>query len=117
MAWALPTCGRTVNCRDRWSNVIRPTWSWKNAPARASVPTARAITVAIGTPPAPQRVESDVSATMRIRAVLGCSNSRVTSGLKLVSVDCGQSIEAIRSPGCQSRTPANSNPPPWNTLG
>ena len=91
--------------------------SWKNAPARASVATARAMTAAIGAPAAPQRVDRDVSATMTRRAVLCCSNSRVTSGLKLVRVDCGQSIDAARSPGCQSRRPANSNPAPWKTLG
>ena len=76
------------------------------------MPTVRAMTVAIGAPAAPQRVDSDVSATMTSRAVLCCSNSRVTSGLKLLSVDCGQSIDVSRSPGCQSRRPANSNPAP-----
>ena len=38
-------------------------------------------------------------------AVLGWSNSRTTSGAKLVSVDCGQSMAEKRSPACQSRKP------------
>ena len=46
-----------------------------------------------GTPSTPQRVDSDRSATATIVAVLGCSNSRTISGLKLVSDDCGQSID------------------------
>ena len=54
---------------------------------------------AIGTPSMPQRVDSETSATTTTPAVLGCSNSRTISGLKLVSDDCAQSIDAKRSPG------------------
>ena len=74
------------------------------------VPIARAIAAAIGTPSMPHRVDSDPSATTITVAVLGCSKSRTTSGLKLVSVDCGQSIDDRRSPGCQSRRPTKSKP-------
>ena len=81
------------------------------------MPTVRAMIVATGTPPAPQRVESDVSATITSRAVLSCSCSRVTSGAKFVSVDCAQSMADGRSPGCQSRRPAGSWPAPRNALG
>ena len=49
-------------------------------------------------------------------ALLGCSNSRVIIGLKLVSDDCAQSMEDVRSPGSQSRTPTKLNPGPLNTL-
>ena len=38
-------------------------------------------------------------------AVLGCSNSRMIIGEKLVSDDCAQSIDEKRSPACQSRRP------------
>ncbi len=74
------------------------------------MPIARAIAAAIGTPSMPQRVDSDPSATTMTLAVLGCSKSRTTSGLKLVSVDCGQSIADSRSPACQSRRPTKSKP-------
>ena len=76
------------------------------------VASARAIVVAIGTPSMPQRVESDRSATITTLDVLGCSNSRMISGLKLVSDDCGQSIVSKRSPACHSRSPTKSNPDP-----
>ena len=69
------------------------------------VPRARAIAAAIGTPSMPQRVDSDPSATATTAAVLRCSKSRTTIGLKFLSVDCGQSICDIRSPACQSRSP------------
>ena len=49
-------------------------------------------------------------------ALLSCSNSRVIIGLKLVSDDCAQSIDDIRSPGSQSRRPTKLNPRPLNTL-
>ena len=49
-------------------------------------------------------------------ALLSCSNSRVISGLKLVSDDCAQSIDDSRSPGCQSRMPTKLKPAPLNTL-
>ena len=61
---------------------------------------------AIGTPSMPQRVDSDRSATITTLDVLGCSNSRMISGLKLVSDDCGQSmdLEAIAGlPFAQAR--------------
>ena len=45
-------------------------------------------------------------------AVLGCANSRTMRGRKLVSVDCGQSIEENRSPVCHSRRPTKSKPVP-----
>ncbi len=63
-------------------------------------------------PWAPQRVDSDASATATMAALLSCSNSRVTSGLKLLSDDCAQSIEAVRSPGSQSRVPTKWKPAP-----
>ena len=65
---------------------------------------------AIGVPPTPHRVDSDASATAMMVALLCCSNSRVIIGLKLVSDDCAQSIEDMRSPGSQSRTPTKLNP-------
>src|SRR5439155_12582390 len=37
-------------------------------------------------------------------------------GLKLVSVDCAQSICDILSPACQSRRPTKSKPDPWKRL-
>ena len=45
-------------------------------------------------------------------------NPPVTLGVRLVSVidDCAQSIDDIRSPGCQSRTPTKLKPPPLKTL-
>ena len=78
--------------------------------------TARAIAVAIVTPAMPQRVDSEASTTATIAALLSCSYSRVISGLKLVSEDCDQSIEDIRSPGSQSRRPTKLNPAPLKTL-
>src|SRR2546430_5989722 len=80
------------------------------------VPIVRAMAAAIGMPSMPQRVDSDASATAITVAVLRCSNSRTTIGLKLVSVDCGQSMFDMRSPGCQSRRPTKSNPDPWKRL-
>ena len=59
--------------------------SWKNTADMPIVAIARAIAAAIGTPSTPQRVDSEPSATTTTLAVLGCSNSRTTSGLKLVS--------------------------------
>ena len=64
----------------------------------------------------PQRVESDASATATIVAVLSCSNSRDTRGLKFVIDDCAQSMDDMRSPGCQSRVPTRLKPPPLNRL-
>ena len=61
---------------------------------------------------APHRVDADRSATMIMLEVVGCSNSRTISGLKLVSDDCAQSIASKRSPACQSRRPTKSNPVP-----
>ena len=49
-----------------------------------------AIAAAIGVPAAPHRVDIDASATATMVAVLGCSNSRVIIGLKLLSDDCAQ---------------------------
>jgi hypothetical protein len=75
------------------------------------VAIARAISVAIcaprslDCPVAPQRVDADRSATMTTLDVVGCSNSRTISGLKLLSDDCGQSMCSKRSPACQSRRP------------
>ncbi len=71
---------------------------------------------AMGTPAAPHRVDIDASATARTVAVLSCSNSRVTSGLKLVIDDCAQSMCDMRSPGCQSRLPTKLKPEPLKTL-
>ena len=71
---------------------------------------------AIGTPLTPHRVDSDASATATIVALLSCSNSRVMSGLKLVSDDCAQSIDDTRSPGSQSRMPTKLKPEPLKTL-
>ena len=73
---------------------------------------ARAMAAAIGTPSMPQRVDGETSATATTPAVLGWAKSRTTSGLKFVIVDCGQSMAASRSPGCQSRSPTKSNPVP-----
>ncbi len=86
--------------------------SWKNTADMPMVPMVRAIAAAIGMPSMPQRVESDASATAMTVAVLRCSYSRTTIGLKLVSVDCAQSMFDIRSPGCQSRRPTKSKPCP-----
>jgi hypothetical protein len=91
---------------------MRPIESWKNTADMPMVATARATTAAIGTPFIPQRVDSDASATMTTLDVLGCSNSRTTSGLKFAIDDCGQSIDSNRSPACQSRRPVKSNPDP-----
>ncbi len=90
--------------------------SWKNIADRPTAATARAMAVAMVTPCTPQRVDSDASATATITALLSCSNSRVIIGLKFVIDDCAQSIDAIRSPGCQSRRPTKLKPPPLNTL-
>ena len=49
--------------------------------------------VSMVAPCAPHRVDSDASATATMAALLSCSNSRVMSGLKLLSDDCAQSIE------------------------
>ena len=97
--------GRTApRSRKPSSNVISPIESWKNTADMPTVAMARAISVAIcmprlSAPPAlaPQRVDADRSATMITLEVVGCSNSRTISGLKLVSDDCGQSmcLEAI----------------------
>ena len=81
-----------------------------------SVAIARATAAAIGTPSTPQRVDSDMSAIATTVAVLGCSNSRTTSGEKLVSDDCAQSIDEKRSPACQSRRPMKSKPDPCERL-
>ena len=94
------------------SKVIRPNMSWKNTDDMPSVAIARAINAAIRWPSMPHRVESDMSATATTVAVLGCSNSRTMSGRKLVSVDCGQSIDENRSPACHSRRPTKSKPVP-----
>jgi len=72
---------------------------------RDSAAMARAIAAAIGTPPMPHRVDAERSATGITVATLGCSNSRITSGEKLLSDDCAQSMEENLSPGCQSRSP------------
>src|SRR5262245_1519771 len=73
--------------------------------------------MAIVAPPAtPHRVDSDASTTATIAALLSCSNSRVMSGLKLVSDDCDQSMDDMRSPGSQSRMPTKLNPAPLKTL-
>ena len=61
-------------------------------------------------------IASSASAMAATVAVLGCSNWRTTSGEKLVREDCAQSIEAKRSPACQSRSPVKSNPEPWDRL-
>ena len=80
------------------------------------VAMARATAAAIGTPWMPQRVEGETSAMATTVAVLGCSNSRTMSGEKLVRDDCAQSIDAKRSPACQSRSPMKSNPVPCERL-
>src|SRR5262245_1835207 len=105
-----------ATCLNRSSNVISPNMSWKNTADNPTAATDRAIAAAIVTPSTPQRVDIDASATAITVALLSWSNSRVISGLKLVSDDCAQSIDDIRSPGCQSRTPTKLNPGPWNTL-
>ena len=89
---------------------MSPTASWKNTADMPIVATARATIAAIGTPPAPHRVDAERSATITTLDVLGCSNSRTMSGLKFVSDDCGQSIASKRSPACQSRRPVKSKP-------
>src|SRR6476620_371463 len=88
-----------------------------------TVAIARAISVAICSPRfspdaaiATQRVDAERSATMIALHVVGCSNSRTTSGLKLVRDDCGHSMFSKRSPDCQSRSPTKSNRVPWNML-
>ena len=112
MTWFLPMRGRTAP--SVWkpsSNVISPIESWKNTADMPTVAMARAIRVAIcvpresDPPVAPQRVDADRSATMITLDVVGCSNSRTISGLKLLSDDCGQSMFSKRSPACQSRSP------------
>ena len=113
MTWPLPMRGRSPSSREKsWSNVTSPIESWKNTADMPIVARLRAIVCAIGTPSMPQRVDSDRSATMTTLDVLGCSNSRMMSGLKLVSDDCGQSIDSKRSPACHSRRPTKSNPDP-----
>src|SRR4030095_5646095 len=109
--------------RNRSSKVTSPKRSWKNVADRPAAATARAIAIAIVAPPAalaapatPQRVDSEASTTATMAALLSCSNSRVIIGLKLVSDDCDQSIDDIRSPGSQSRTPTKLNPAPLKTL-
>ena len=113
MTWPLPMRGRSpCSFENSWSNVTRPNESWKNTADMPIVAIARAMVAAIGTPSMPQRVDSDRSATITTLDVLGCSNSRTMSGLKLVSDDCGQSIDAKRSPACHSRSPTKSKPDP-----
>ena len=90
--------------------MIRPIESWKNTADMPMVAMARAMVTAIGTPSMPQRVEAERSAAMITPEVVGCSNSRTISGLKLVSDDCAQSIVSKRSPACQSRSPTKSKP-------
>ncbi len=63
------------------------------------VAMARAMAAAIGTPPMPQRVDGEKSAIGITVAVLCCSNSRMTSGEKLFSDDCAQSMYENLSPG------------------
>jgi hypothetical protein len=99
--------------------VISPIESWKNTADMPTVAMARAISVAICMPRlslapllAPHRVDADRSATMIALDVVGCSNSRTISGLKLFSDDCAQSIASKRSPACQSRSPTKSKPVP-----
>ena len=65
----------------------------------------------------PQRVDSDRSATITTLDVLGCSNSRTISGLKLVSDDCGQSMDSKRSPACHSRKPDEVEAGPVKAAG
>src|SRR6185503_614651 len=102
---------------NRSSKVTSPKRSWKNVADRPAAATARAIAIAIVAPPAtPQRVDSEASTTATIAALLSCSNSRVIIGLKLVSDDCDQSTDDIRSPGSQSRMPTKLNPAPLKTL-
>ena len=102
-----------ASCSKFASKVIRPNRSWKNTADMPMVPMVRAIAAAIGTPSMPQRVDSErVGDGDRPSAVLRCSKSRTTIGLKLVSVDCAQSMFDIRSPGCQSRRPTKSKPVP-----
>ena len=86
--------------------------TWKNTADIPTVATARAISVAICSPrrsppavSAPHRVDADRSAIMITLDVVGCSNSRTISGLKLFKDDCGQSMCSKRSPACQSRSP------------
>ena len=93
-----------------------PNKSWQNTADRPTAATDRAMAAAMGAPAAPQRVESEASATTMMVDVLSCSNSRVMSGLKLVSDDCAQSMHDIRSPGAQSRMPTKLNPGPLKTL-
>jgi len=64
------------------------------------VPIVRAMAAAMGMPSMPQRVESDASATAITVAVLRCSNSRTTIGLKFVSeglrpVDVGHAVARL----------------------
>src|SRR3954468_8798292 len=105
-----------ASCSNCWSKVMMPNMSWKNTADMPMVPIVRAIAAAIGMPSMPQRVDSDESATATTVAVLRCSKSRTTIGLKFVSVDCGQSMFDMRSPGCQSRRPTKSNPEPVKRL-
>src|SRR5262245_21981902 len=98
--------------RNSLSNVTSPNRSWKKTAESPTAATDRAIAAAIAVPRVPHRVDRDASATARIVALLGCSNSRITIGLKLVGDDCAQSIEDTRSPGSQSRSPTKLNPGP-----
>ena len=77
---------------------------------------ARVMAAAIGTPSMPQRVEGEKSAIGITVAVLGCSNSRMTSGEKLFSDDCAQSMYENLSPACHSRRPWKSKPDPCERL-
>src|SRR5258708_30271548 len=102
--------GGGESSRKASSNVMSPNWSWKNTADSPTAATDRAMAAAIGTPATPHRVESDASATASTVAVLSCSNSRMIIGLKLFIDDCAQSIDAMRSPACQSRTPTELDP-------
>ena len=104
--------GRTPATWNSASNVMRPKLSWKKTADMPIVAIARAMALAMSAPLAPQRVDSDVSATATTPAVLGCSNSRTIIGLKLVMVDCAHSTCDSLSPGCHSRSPTKSNPRP-----
>jgi hypothetical protein len=90
------------------SNVIRPNVSEKHR-RMPIVPTARAMAAAIGTP----SMHSGSTARRR-RAPAGMLVSEVAHDQRaeFVIVDCGQSMAASRSPGCQSRSPTKSNPVP-----
>src|SRR5499426_708128 len=103
-----------MTCWKVLSKATRPKRSWKNIADSPAAATARLIACAIITPPTPHLVDADASATVTIAALLSCSNSRVIIGLKLVSDDCDQSMDDIRSPGSQSRMPTKLKPAPLN---